>query len=147
MKDGVIIINSARAELVNLDDVKTALGEGKVRAYVVDFPTFEALGDDKITAIPHLGASTEESEENCAVMASESLIEYMEKGNVVNSVNLPNLSVEPTKKHRYTVISVEDKEYGGVSAVKNGLRYTIIDCDDELDTNNFADSIKWRKVF
>ena len=80
-------------------------------------------------------------------MASESLIEYMEKGNVVNSVNLPNLSVEPTKKHRYTVISVEDKEYGGISAVKNGLRYTIIDCDDELDTNNFADSIKWRKVF
>ena len=147
MKDGVIIINSARAELVNLDDVKTALGEGKIRAYVVDFPTFEALGDDKITAIPHLGASTEESEENCAVMASESLIEYLEKGNVVNSVNLPNLSVEPTKKHRYTVISVEDKEYGGVSAVKNGLRYTIIDCDDELDTNNFADSIKWRKVF
>lgn len=147
MKDGVIIVNSARGELVNLDDMKDALSRGKVRAYVVDFPTYESLGDDKITAIPHLGASTEESEDNCAIMASKSLVEYIEKGNVINSVNLPDIAVEPNKKHRYTVISVEEKTFDGVSAVKNGLRYTIIDSDTEIDLPCGDGVIKSRKVF
>ena len=149
MKDGVIIVNSARAELVDVDAVKSALNEGKVRAYVVDFPTAESLGDDKITAIPHLGASTEESEDNCAVMAAESIKEYIEKGNVVNSVNLPDVVVEPTKKHRYTVISTEGVEFGGVSATRNGLRYTIIDTDELLPEGKFTVDgvIKARLVF
>ena len=149
MKDGVIVVNSARAELVDIDAMKDSLDGGKVRAYVVDFPTAESLGDDRISAIPHLGASTEESEDNCAVMASESIKEYIEKGNVINSVNMPNIVVEPRMKHRYTIISNADLDFEGVSEVKNGIRYTIIDTDKLLDEGafNLDGVIKLRRVF
>lgn len=149
MKDGVIVVNSARAELVDIDAMKDSLDGGKVRAYVVDFPTAESLGDDRISAIPHLGASTEESEDNCAVMASESIKEYIEKGNVINSVNMPNIVVEPRMKHRYTIISNADLDFEGVSEVKNGIRYTIIDTDELLDEGafNLDGVIKLRRVF
>ncbi len=150
MKDGVIIINSARAELVDLSAVKDALAEGKVRAYVVDFPTFEALNHDGITAIPHLGASTEESEDNCAVMAAKSLKEYIEKGNVVNSVNFPDLSVMPTKAHRYTVVATEESGVVyGEYAIYNGIIYSILDTDEDLPLSHFQQDgvIKARKIF
>lgn len=93
MKDGVRIINLARADLVNATDIKAAIADGKVASYVVDFPTEETVGVPGIVAIPHLGASTPESEDNCAVMAAGELKEYLECGNIKNSVNYPAASL------------------------------------------------------
>ena len=92
MKDGVRILNFARGELVNSADIISALESGKVASYVTDFPSDELLGVDGIIAIPHLGASTPESEDNCARMAVRQLKDYLENGNIVNSVNLPSVS-------------------------------------------------------
>ena len=103
MKDGVKIINLARADLVNADDLKAALASGKISAYVTDFPTPEVIGVDGVVAIPHLGASTEESEDNCAVMAALELDEYVRFGNIKNSVNFPNVSVPFTGGSRVCV--------------------------------------------
>ena len=96
MKDGVKIINLARADLVNAADLKAAIGSGKVSAYVTDFPTEETVGVKNIITIPHLGASTEESEDNCAVMAAHELMDYLEQGNIKNSVNYPAVSMPAT---------------------------------------------------
>jgi D-3-phosphoglycerate dehydrogenase len=93
MKDGVRILNFARGELVNDADIKSALESGKVAKYITDFPNENTVGVENIVAIPHLGASTPESEDNCAIMAVNELIEYIENGNIVNSVNLPNVSL------------------------------------------------------
>lgn len=100
MKKGVRIINLARADLVNMKDLKAALKSGKVSAYVTDFPTEETLDVDGIINIPHLGASTEESEDNCAVMAAQELIDYLEFGNIKNSVNYPSVSLPPSGLNR-----------------------------------------------
>jgi len=93
MKDGVRIINLSRADLVNADDMKAALASGKVASYVTDFPTEATVGVEGIINIPHLGASTYESEDNCAVMAAHELDEYMQNGNIKNSVNYPSVSI------------------------------------------------------
>ena len=93
MKNGVRIINLARADLVNAADLKDALANGKVASYVTDFPTEEVIGVKGIVAIPHLGASTAESEDNCAVMAAMELDEFLRYGNIKNSVNFPNVSM------------------------------------------------------
>ena len=104
MKDGVRILNFARGELVNSTDIKVALESGKVAAYVTDFPSDEVLDVDGVIAIPHLGASTPESEDNCAEMAANELIDYIENGNITNSVNLPAISMPRSGKHRVCVI-------------------------------------------
>lgn len=93
MKDGVAIINLSRADLAVSEDIKAALASGKVSKYVTDFPTEETLSTENIINIPHLGASTEESEDNCAVMAARELTEYLECGNIKNSVNFPAVSI------------------------------------------------------
>ena len=93
MQDGVRILNFARGDLVNTSDILQALADGKVSAYVTDFPTDEMLGAEGVIAVPHLGASTPESEDNCARMAADELKEYLENGNIVHSVNLPNVSM------------------------------------------------------
>ena len=93
MKDGVIILNFARDALVNDDDIEEALKSGKVRRYVTDFPNARTAGMEGVIAIPHLGASTEESEDNCAVMAAEELVNYLETGNIKNSVNYPSVEM------------------------------------------------------
>lgn len=89
MKDGVRILNFARDTLVENNDIKAAIAEGKVATYVTDFPVEDVIGCDKIITIPHLGASTEESEENCAMMAVKEIKDYLEKGEIVHSVNYP----------------------------------------------------------
>ena len=94
MKGGVRILNLARGGLVNDDDMLSALDSGKVACYVTDFPHNKILQGKNVVAIPHLGASTPESEENCAVMAAQQLRDYLENGNITNSVNLPTL-VQP----------------------------------------------------
>ncbi|MBL4933720.1 MULTISPECIES: phosphoglycerate dehydrogenase [Clostridium] len=90
MKDGVKILNFSRDSLVNDDDMIEALNSGKVNRYVTDFPNPKVAGTQGVIAIPHLGASTNESEDNCAVMAVKELMEYLENGNIKNSVNYPN---------------------------------------------------------
>ncbi|MBR6614995.1 MAG: 3-phosphoglycerate dehydrogenase [Lachnospiraceae bacterium] len=90
MKDGVVVLNFARDLLVNDDDMEAALKVGKVKKYVTDFPNAKTASMEGTIAIPHLGASTEESEENCAMMAVDELRDYLENGNIHNSVNYPN---------------------------------------------------------
>ena len=94
MKDGVRILNFARGELVNSGDLLKSLESGKVACYVTDFPTDDVIGAENVVALPHLGASTPESEENCAYMAAVQMKEFLEKGNIKNSVNFPNVSVD-----------------------------------------------------
>lgn len=90
MKDGVVILNFARDLLVNEDDIEVALKSGKVANYVTDFPNAKTANMEGVIAIPHLGASTEESEDNCAVMAVKQIMDYIENGNIRNSVNYPS---------------------------------------------------------
>jgi len=103
MKDGVRIINLARADLVNAADMKEALESGKVSAYVTDFPTPETVGMKNTVNIPHLGASTSESEDNCAVMAAQQLVDFLECGNIRNSVNYPSVSIPHTGAARVCI--------------------------------------------
>lgn len=104
MKDGVRILNFARGGLVDSDAIIKALGDGKVASYVVDFPDEKVLDVDGVIAIPHLGASTPESEENCAYMAANELIAYLEKGSIINSVNMPNVELGDVNGARVCVI-------------------------------------------
>ena len=89
MKDGVVILNFARDILVNEEDLSKALESGKVAKYVSDFPNKTSVKMKNTIVIPHLGASTEESEDNCAVMAAKEMMDYIENGNIINSVNYP----------------------------------------------------------
>ena len=104
MKDGVKIINLSRADLVNAAELKEALANGKVSAYVTDFPTEEVINTPGVVAIPHLGASTEESEDNCAVMAAQELDDYLKNGNIKNSVNYPNVEMPRSTVARICVL-------------------------------------------
>ena len=103
MKDGVRIINLARTELVNAADMKEALASGKVASYVTDFPNEEIIGVPGAVLIPHLGASTEEAEDNCAVMAAMQLDEFIRYGNIKNSVNFPSVTMPFSGDHRICV--------------------------------------------
>ena len=104
MKDGVVIINCARGELVDNQAIIKAVSTGKVGRYIVDFPADEIIGVENIVCIPHLGASTEEAEDNCAIMAANQLIDYIENGNIVNSVNYPACSMPRTTDIRLLVL-------------------------------------------
>ena len=103
-KDGVIVINAARDALINDDDMKSALENGKVRRYVTDFPNAKSANTNGVIAISHLGASTEEAEDNCAMMAASQIVKYIEEGNIVNSVNYPNLCLGPKEGARVVVL-------------------------------------------
>lgn len=104
MKQGVRILNFARGELVNTQDITAALEADKVACYITDFPNDAIIGVKNVVAIPHLGASTPESEDNCAYMAAVELIDYIEKGSVKNSVNLPDCELAKTADHLVCVI-------------------------------------------
>ena len=104
MKDGVRVINLARGELVDDDAMIAALESGKAACYVTDFPNNKITLAKHVVAIPHLGASSPESEENCAVMAAQELRDYLENGNIKNSVNFPNVEMERTGVQRLCVI-------------------------------------------
>lgn len=147
MKDGVRILNFARGELVNNADILAALKSGKVSAYVTDFPGDDVIGEPGVVAIPHLGASTPESEDNCAEMAALELIQYIECGNIRNSVNLPDaeMTAEGTKvclihKNIPTIISQITAALGSekinienmLNKSKKDYAYTMIDVTGEV---------------
>lgn len=117
-KDGVIVINAARDALVNDDDMKEALATGKVRRYVTDFPNAKSANTEGVVAISHLGASTEEAEDNCAMMAAKQVVEFIENGNIVNSVNYPNLTLGPKAGPRLVVLTRGDASEKVLEAVK-----------------------------
>lgn len=151
MADGAVVVNAARGELVVVADVVAALESGKLHKYVCDFPTEEIVGVKGIVAIPHLGASTEEAEDNCAVMAANELKDYIENGNIVNSVNLPCLKADLNAKHRVAVIAKEGTDLGtdGLSSTAKGYTYTLIDSDTTIDAaalGNIDGVIKVRVV-
>ena len=139
MKDGVRILNLARADLVDAEAVKEALASGKIAAYVTDFPTEETVGVPGIVAIPHLGASTLEAEDNCAVMAAEELVDYLECGNIRNSVNYPAVSLPRAgaaricvlHKNAPSVLSDITAAVANVANMANGAKgnfaYTILE--------------------
>lgn len=105
-KPGAVLLNFARQEIVDEQAVKEALTSGRLRAYFADFPSTLLAGIDNAHATPHLGASTEEAEENCAVMAVDQLSRFLRHGNIVNSVNFPAVILEPADGHRISVANV-----------------------------------------
>ena len=153
-KDGVRILNFARGGLVNSDAVIEALGSGKCASYVVDFPSDEIIGVEGVTALPHLGASTPESEDNCAMMAADELIGYIEKGEIKNSVNLPNLTgLGDVESKRVCVICKEDAVESvkaalgdAKSAARKGYGYVVADGADEAKLDGIDGIIKVRTI-
>ena len=149
MKNGVIIVNAARDALVNEPDMLQALESGKVRRYVTDFPNSTTAGKKGCIVIPHLGASTEEAEDNCAVMAVKEMRDYLENGNIVNSVNYPACSLGPVNKAGRVAIchkneanmigqftSILGNAKVNIDAIANKSRgdfaYTLIDTDSAI---------------
>ncbi len=155
MKDGVRIINLSRADLVCAADMKAALESGKVASYVTDFPTEETINTDGIITIPHLGASTAESEDNCAVMAANQLVDYLENGNITNSVNFPAVSMPRTGEARLVVLHKNQPEMlskitsvlsaDGVnienmaSRSKGNYACALLDCSKPVTDDQIAD--------
>jgi D-3-phosphoglycerate dehydrogenase len=148
MKKGVVILNFARGGLVDTPSLKKAIADGIVACYVTDFPDEEVIKTDKVIAIPHLGASTEESEENCAIMAAMQLMDFLENGNIKNSVNFPECALDRTGKQRLTIsnqnspgmierithfmadhkINIADM----INKSKGNVAYNIIDLDGDI---------------
>lgn len=145
MKDGVKIINLARADLVNAQDLKNAIESKKVSKYITDFPTDETIGVQGIINIPHLGASTYESEDHCAVMAANQLDDYLTNGNIKNSVNFPNVSLARSSAFRICIMhrnipnmlsqitAAFSAANANIENLANGskgdIAYTIVDTD------------------
>lgn len=148
MKDSVRVINLARGDLANVPDIIAALEEGRMAAYVTDFPTAELIGMDGVITLPHLGASTPESEENCASMGAMELIDFLENGNIKNSVNFPAVSADKSGVARITVIHINQPNMIATitdTISKDGVNianfldknrgeyaYSIIDVDSEV---------------
>lgn len=155
MKDGVRILNYSRADLVNSTDVIAGIENGKIASYVTDFATDDLLGVPGVIAMPHLGASTPESEENCAAMAADEIKDYLVNGNITNSVNFPAVNMARSGEIRFCILhknipaviqrclSVLGDEGANVENMENKSRkdyaYTVVDASGA--TEAFADEI------
>jgi D-3-phosphoglycerate dehydrogenase / 2-oxoglutarate reductase len=149
MKKGCRLINFARGGLVNNADLKTALKDGVVASYVTDFPDEELLKLDNVLSIPHLGASTPEAEDNCAKMAVNQVKNFLEFGNIKNSVNFPDCEMEPSGRTRITIGNNNVPNMVGqittllasekvniadlLNKSKGDLAYNIIDVDNAIN--------------
>jgi D-3-phosphoglycerate dehydrogenase len=153
MKDGVRILNFARADLVNSQDVLKGVQDGKIAKYITDFVTPDIIDQDNVIVIPHLGASTPESEDNCARMAVKEIKDYLESGNIVNSVNFPTINEPRTTKYRICLIhknvpnmlaqfatllaNQEINIENMVNKAKGDYAYTIIETNDVVGIDDF----------
>ena len=147
-------LNFARGDLVNDDDIIEALSRGKVASYVTDFPNDNLIGVDGVIAIPHLGASTPESEDNCARMAAQELSDFLENGNIRNSVNFPNVEAPRSTACRICIIHRNvPNMIAQISSIISGMginidtltnkskkdfAYTLIDVDDADEDETFS---------
>ncbi|MFA6937907.1 MAG: 3-phosphoglycerate dehydrogenase family protein [Treponema sp.] len=157
MKDGVRIINIARGGLVNNEDILAAINSGKVASFVSDFTAEELLKNDKVICLPHLGASTPEAEDNCAVMAVKELRDFLEAGNISNSVNFPKCKMDTPIPTGGTRLCIANKNVAGVVSKftsvlgnakmnisgminqnRNDLAYNLIDVDGKVDDATVA---------
>ena len=163
MKDGVILLNMARDALVDDDAMAEALKSGKVHRYITDFPNDKTANMEGCIAIPHLGASTEESEDNCAKMAVKQVMNYLENGNIVNSVNFPNCDMGicttsgriailhrniPNSLGQFTSVVAEDNiNIAGLqNASKGEFAYTLLDIDQPASSEVVEDLKKIKGV-
>lgn len=154
MKDGVIFLNFSRDKLVNDADLMAAIDSGKIRKYVTDFATDELLHYDNVIAIPHLGASSAEAEDNCATMAALQTMDYIENGNIVNSVNFPAVSLGAKTGTRIAVLSKANDTIISdvtvalnaknavisniISKTKGNFTYTLVETPAEVDALEIA---------
>ena len=154
MKAGAVLLNFSRDAIVNEDAVIAGLAAKHLRCYVCDFPSNKTITNDKIIALPHLGASTEEAEENCAVMVVEQLREYLENGNVTNTVNFPNVSMPRESKFRLAIANANvPNMLGQISTAlaaaginihnmtnksRGEMAYTLVDTDTVLPESLIA---------
>lgn len=148
MKDGAVILNFARDGIVDDDAVLAAINSGKIRAYVSDFPSDKLKNNDRVITLPHLGASTAEAEENCAIMVADQIKDFMENGNIKNSVNFPDIKLPRVGDVR---LAIANKNMPGMvgqishalgqaganilhmtNESKNGLAYTLIDLESTI---------------
>ena len=148
MRPGAVLLNFAREGVVDNAAVIEALDAGKLHAYICDFPANALKGHAKVVALPHLGASTEEAEENCAVMVAEQLADYLENGNILNSVNFPNVSMPRESAYRIAIANANvPNMVGQISSVlaaaglnihnmvnksKGDMAYTLVDVDSAV---------------
>ena len=162
MKDGTVILNFARGGLLNVPDLMDALDSNKVRCFVTDFPNDDLLGHDKIICVPHLGASTPESEENCARMAADQVKDYLENGNIKNSVNFPSADMPRNGGSR---IVIANKNVPGLvgkvtsflaeqniniadmlNKHKNDIAYNIIDVDGTVEESQINKMLEIEEI-
>ena len=148
-KSGAVLLNFSRDAIVDEDALLDALNSGRLSRYVTDFPTPGLLGNKSAILMPHIGASTEEAEENCAIMAVDQLRDFLESGNIRNSVNFPNLTLEKTSGFRIAVINenvprmlgqilsiLADKDINVIDMLnksRNNIAYNLIDIENELN--------------
>jgi D-3-phosphoglycerate dehydrogenase len=154
MKKGVVVLNFAREGIIDDDAVCAAIDSGKVYAYVTDFPTNKLIKHPKVITLPHLGASTEEAEENCAIMVADQVRDYLENGNVRNSVNFPSVNLPRAGQQRLAVVNENRPDMVGqisralgensinivhmVNESKGDMAYTLVDVESNLDNNLVA---------
>ncbi len=149
MRDGVVILNFARNGIIDDEAVSTAIKSGKIYAYVCDFPSNLLKNHEKVVTLPHLGASTIEAEENCAIMVAEQVRDYLEHGNVRNSVNFPAVYMERTEGQRVAIVNRNEPNMVGqissalasqglnivdmINKSRGNLAYTLIDIEGAVD--------------
>ena len=151
MKDGVVVLNLARGGIVNDTDVLTGLESGKVGTYVTDFPSNEVKTNPGVIALPHLGASTGEAEENCAIMVADQVKDFLENGNIQNSVNFPNVVLPRAGTQRLSIANANRPDMVGqishilgnggvnichmVNESRGDVAYTLVDVESEVSAD------------
>ena len=131
MKDGAVLINNSRGELVDADAVLAAVESGKLERYITDFPSEALIGVPNVVCVPHLGASTPEAEDNCAKMAAKELVDYIENGNITHSVNFPDVCAPRTSAARVTVM--HNNVEGAISKITSAISANGINIANIID--------------